>query len=415
MVKLKDFHIVLDNNKNVYSAGEFVSGHVAVDLRGDMKMRGIRIYMRGLAKVHWSESRGGGHQTGSYTKYYDAEEEYFYMKQVLFGKDEDEGGSNPVLRAGHHELRFSFQIPYGRVATSFEGKYGRIRYWLKAEIDKPWGFNSKTKRAFTVIDHIDINTPQLLAPQTGFQEKTVCCGLCVAGNISMSIKTDRKGYCPGESIAISAEFQNGSARRIKPRATLYQRTTFFADGKSRSVRNAVAGLQGNTIRGRRTENWNNKLLKIPPITPTLTNCGIIKLEYFLTICLDITGAMNLYLHLSIVVGTVPLRAPPYTPFDVLAVGSSGIEVSYPSIFPSSSLSEAEAPPSYAECVFGGVDIRDDEPGDAEMTGDPMFTPMYTYVSNYEFRQPPPPYSLTDPNVHSSEETTRQSSLCEGVS
>lgn len=87
----------------------------------------------------------------------------------------------------------------------------------------------------------------------------------------------------GESIAISAEFQNGSARRIKPRATLYQRTTFFADGKSRSVRNAVAGLQGNTIRGRRTENWTNKLLKIPPITPTLTNCGIIKLEYFLTV------------------------------------------------------------------------------------------------------------------------------------
>ena len=49
-----------------------------------------------------------------------------------------------------------------RVATSFEGKYGRIRYWLKAEVDKPWGFNSKTKRAFTVIDHIDINTSSLL-------------------------------------------------------------------------------------------------------------------------------------------------------------------------------------------------------------------------------------------------------------
>ena len=87
----------------------------------------------------------------------------------------------------------------------------------------------------------------------------------------------------GESIAISSEFQNQSGRRIKPRATLYQRTTFFADGKSRSVRNAVASLQGTTIRGRRTETWSNKLLKIPPITPTLTNCGIIKLEYFLTV------------------------------------------------------------------------------------------------------------------------------------
>ena len=52
MVKLKDFHIILDSNKTVYSAGEYVAGHVVVELRGDMKMRGIRIYMRGLAKVY---------------------------------------------------------------------------------------------------------------------------------------------------------------------------------------------------------------------------------------------------------------------------------------------------------------------------------------------------------------------------
>lgn len=60
------------------------------------------------------------------------------------------------------------------MATSFEGKYGRIRYWLKAEIDKPWGFNSKTKRAFTVIDHIDINTQSLLVSNT-LASATVAC------------------------------------------------------------------------------------------------------------------------------------------------------------------------------------------------------------------------------------------------
>ena len=58
MVKLKDFHIILDTNKTVYSAGEYVSGHVVVELRGDMKMRGIRIYMRGLAKVNQNPGRG---------------------------------------------------------------------------------------------------------------------------------------------------------------------------------------------------------------------------------------------------------------------------------------------------------------------------------------------------------------------
>ena len=51
-----------------------------------------------------------------------------------------------------------FLLPvYSGIATSFEGKHGSIRYWLKAEMDKPWSFNHKTKKAFTVISPIDIN------------------------------------------------------------------------------------------------------------------------------------------------------------------------------------------------------------------------------------------------------------------
>ena len=46
------------------------------------------------------------------------------------------------------------------ISTSFEGKHGSIRYWLKAEMDKPWSFNHKTKKAFTVISPIDINRPE---------------------------------------------------------------------------------------------------------------------------------------------------------------------------------------------------------------------------------------------------------------
>ena len=37
----------------------------------------------------------------------------------------------------------------------------------------------------------------------------------------------------GESIAISAEFDNRSSRSVIPYASLYQLQTFFANGKSR--------------------------------------------------------------------------------------------------------------------------------------------------------------------------------------
>ena len=46
------------------------------------------------------------------------------------------------------------------LSTSFEGKHGSIRYWLKAELEKPWTFSHKVKKAFTVILPTDINRPE---------------------------------------------------------------------------------------------------------------------------------------------------------------------------------------------------------------------------------------------------------------
>lgn len=48
------------------------------------------------------------------------------------------------------------------LATSFEGKHGSVRYWVKAELHRAWLLPMKTKKEFTVFEHIDINTPLLL-------------------------------------------------------------------------------------------------------------------------------------------------------------------------------------------------------------------------------------------------------------
>lgn len=52
------------------------------------------------------------------------------------------------------------------LATSFEGKHGSVRYWVKAELHRPWLLPMKTKKEFTVFEHIDINTPLLLVSST---------------------------------------------------------------------------------------------------------------------------------------------------------------------------------------------------------------------------------------------------------
>ena len=85
MGKLKCFDIVFSDNKTVYHPGERVTGQCVVELKGDMKMRALRVFMRGVAKVHWTESRSTGTRLGSYTEHYNAEVEYFFKRQVLFG------------------------------------------------------------------------------------------------------------------------------------------------------------------------------------------------------------------------------------------------------------------------------------------------------------------------------------------
>lgn len=85
MGKLKCFEIILAGSKTVYHPGERVQGSVVVELKGDMKMRSLRIFMKGVAKVHWTESRSTGSRLGSYTEHYNAEVEYFFKRQVLFG------------------------------------------------------------------------------------------------------------------------------------------------------------------------------------------------------------------------------------------------------------------------------------------------------------------------------------------
>lgn len=54
------------------------------------------------------------------------------------------------------------------LATSFEGKHGSVRYWVKAELHRPWLLPMKTKKEFTVFEHIDINTPLLLVNISSF-------------------------------------------------------------------------------------------------------------------------------------------------------------------------------------------------------------------------------------------------------
>ncbi|CAL9708370.1 unnamed protein product [Knipowitschia caucasica] len=305
-----------------------------------------------------------------------------YCPTSVSDDDNSEEGLT-TIPSGRHEYAFSLDLPQTPLATSFEGKHGSVRYWVKAELHRPWLLPMKTKKEFTVFEHIDINTPLLLSPQAGTKDKTLCCWFCTSGPISLSAKIERKGYTPGESIQIFAEIENCSSRMVVPKAAIYQAQTFYAKGKMKEVKQLVANLRGESLSSGKTETWNGKMLKIPPVSPSILDCSIIRVEYSLMVYVDIPGAINLSLNLPLVIGTIPLH-----PFGSRTSSvSSQCSMSWLGM----GLPERpEAPPSYAEIV------TEEQRRDVSTAREELEGHLFAYIHEFRF-QPPPLYSEIDPN------------------
>ncbi|MGH0160087.1 UNVERIFIED_CONTAM: hypothetical protein FKN15_058512 [Acipenser sinensis] len=206
--KVKSFTVsydcLNDSNVPVFSSGDCVSGRVVIEVTGEIRVKSLKIHAKGFAKVRWTESRNAGSNT-AYTQNFTEEVEYLNHKDILIGHERDDDNSEESLttiHSGRHEYAFSFELPQTPLATSFEGKNGSVRYWVKAELHRPWLLPMKVKKEFTVFEHIDINTPSLLSPQAGTKEKTLCCWFCTSGPISLSAKIERKGYTLGKDLNI---------------------------------------------------------------------------------------------------------------------------------------------------------------------------------------------------------------------
>ena len=306
MGKPKLFVITLSENNLVYFAGSNVKGSVSLELSKPKKYQGISIVFSGKVYVHWGQQRGLG------TVNYSDTQIIFKNKFIqLWGNDME----SQELAAGRYEFPFKFHLPSNLVLpTSYESHTGYIRYSLFARISRSWKFDHTTTRAITVNEIVDINTAQLIAPLSSSNEKALFC--CISGPISLSVKTDRGGYCPGESIAISTEAENHSNRRITSvRATLKQIVVYYARGHSHVHNKIIRRIEGPGIEPGATSNWSNKLRRIPATVPSISSCRILKLSYVVTVTLVIPHALDLHVVIPVTIGNVPFRGGQSTAVD----------------------------------------------------------------------------------------------------
>uniref|UniRef100_A0A1I8IU44 Arrestin_N domain-containing protein n=1 Tax=Macrostomum lignano TaxID=282301 RepID=A0A1I8IU44_9PLAT len=137
-MKVQTLEILFDdaseNPRAVYRSGQTVALRVHLVLREPVKCRAIYVKLFGNSYVHWTERKQSG--KSSYTKHYSSEEIYIEQKVPVFTPS----GTGPNAEhhpAGEYYYPLTFQIP-PTAPNSFEGDVGRIRYYVKASIDRPW-------------------------------------------------------------------------------------------------------------------------------------------------------------------------------------------------------------------------------------------------------------------------------------
>lgn len=173
-----------------------------------------------------------------------------------------------------------------------------------------------------------------------------------------------------------------------PKAALYQTQTFFAKGKGKQIQQLVSNLRGDPLPQGKSQSWEGKLLKIPPVSPSILDCPIIRVEYALVVYVDVPGGLNLSLSLPLVIGTIPLHA--------CATRTSSISSNCSTLSWLGLPERPEAPPSYSDLAISESHRRDclqgcdRSDGEGEDQGS-----LLTYITEFRYR-PPPLYSEVDP-------------------
>ncbi|XP_053318238.1 arrestin domain-containing protein 4 isoform X2 [Spea bombifrons] len=300
--------IVFENeSKNGYAAGEAVTGQVLLELLETIQVQRLRLQAHGGAYVNFTpgqvEAPHEGPSSGQFDEYLN--EEVTLLTETP-GEDE-----NNTFSAGKHNIRFNFQVPLGHLVSTFSGKYGRVYYQVTAVLERASVPPQSVHRELRIINHIDVNSPALLTAVLRSKEETVGCWVFTSGPISLTAKIGRKGYSNGEAISIYADIENGSSRLVVPKAAIYQTQKFFINGKTKMYRQMLSSVRGNHIASGRTELWNGKTLKVPPVSPSILDCNIIRVEYSLEVYIHIPGAKKLKVELPLVIGTIPYNGFTY--------------------------------------------------------------------------------------------------------
>ncbi|XP_014210428.1 arrestin domain-containing protein 17 [Copidosoma floridanum] len=290
---LKEFKIHFDSPYATYHPEQTVTGKIILELDSPKKIRGIKLSVKGEADTYWSTDREELNNEGRYINETDVvtgHEDYFKAHFYVLGS---ESSQEIELPAGTHTYPFNYVLP-PNLPSSFESDFGRIRYTAKAVLDRPWKFDQETKVAFTVVSHFDLNKESSASEQVDLEEnKTFCCLCCGTPPLSVNVRLPVRGYVPGQAIPVKVNVENQSGVTVDTiklklvKIITYSATTPRTEKKVVDL--TVSEVSKGPVNGNETTSYEQNL-DVPPLPPSFLNhCGLIDLEYKLTIEACVSG------------------------------------------------------------------------------------------------------------------------------
>lgn len=221
-------------------------------------------------------------------------------------------GGETELSPGFHKFNFSCVLPFN-LPTSFESKYGHIRYQIKVELERPWKLDLKYSFGFTVIKVYDLNydSPILKTPLKAETTKSFFLGLS-SKSVYFSAEIPTRGFVAGQAVPISITTNNESNIDVKEiKISLKKIIQYNSQTPKTKTRERIESTSEIRHSGVERKSKDNTVvhMTLPAVPPTnITFCSIIQVSYIIQVVAKVGGIhFSPVVRLPVIIGTVPLQ------------------------------------------------------------------------------------------------------------
>ncbi|XP_077862563.1 arrestin domain-containing protein 1-like [Saccoglossus kowalevskii] len=227
------------------------------------------------------------------------------------------GSGLTLLSPGQYRYPFQFKLPAKNLPASYEGKYGYVRYYIEARIDRTWKSEHFIIQGFSIQGSpvnlnkkADIRTPILVG-----KEVEVAQGCISLSHIQVKVETNRSGYVPGETLQFTAYVNNKSRHRIKKfRAVFVQFTSYYGHRRDSSKKiclreqtSELIVIKGKGFKAEVTKQIEGEF-EIPPLPATGSHTfPYINIEYYLQFTVKVANFDKTVIDVivPVLIGNIP--------------------------------------------------------------------------------------------------------------